>query len=82
MIDCLSIFEIGSTSAAPVKQHSPVAITLTSKGSASLAHQQYDPKTITDKNNGSSSKNLYLSCLLRCSTSLALLLAYTPLPCD
>ncbi|KAH0681853.1 hypothetical protein KY289_019605 [Solanum tuberosum] len=68
MIGCLSIFEvekkfnvlittvstIGSTSAAPVKQHSPIAITVTTKGSASLAHQQYDSKAITDKNNGSS----------------------------
>ncbi|KAL3368402.1 hypothetical protein AABB24_009320 [Solanum stoloniferum] len=52
MIGCLSIFEVGSTSAAPVKQHSPIAITVTTKGSASLAHQQYDPKAITDKNNG------------------------------
>ncbi|KAL3368406.1 hypothetical protein AABB24_009320 [Solanum stoloniferum] len=51
MIGCLSIFEVGSTSAAPVKQHSPIAITVTTKGSASLAHQQYDPKAITDKNN-------------------------------
>ncbi|KAG5574660.1 hypothetical protein H5410_054794 [Solanum commersonii] len=54
MIGCLSIFEVGSTLAAPVKQHSPIAITVTTKGSASLAHQQYDPKAITDKNNGSS----------------------------
>ncbi|KAH0745341.1 hypothetical protein KY285_006998 [Solanum tuberosum] len=54
MIGCLSIFEVGSTSAAPVKQHSPIVISVTTKGSASLAHQQYDPKAITDKNNGSS----------------------------
>ncbi|XP_015161029.1 uncharacterized protein [Solanum tuberosum] len=32
MIGCLSIFEVGSTSAAPVKQHSPIAITVTTKG--------------------------------------------------
>ncbi|KAH0709455.1 hypothetical protein KY284_010882 [Solanum tuberosum] len=54
MIGCLSIFEVGSTSAAPIKQHSPISITVTTKGSASLAHQQYDPKAITDKNNDSS----------------------------
>ncbi|KAH0644223.1 hypothetical protein KY284_032107 [Solanum tuberosum] len=52
IIGYLSIFEVGSTSAAPVKQHIPIAITVTTKGSASLAHQQYDPKAITDKNNG------------------------------
>ncbi|WMV27142.1 hypothetical protein MTR67_020527 [Solanum verrucosum] len=31
MIGCLSIFEVDSTSAAPVKQHSPIAITVTTK---------------------------------------------------
>ncbi|KAK4721569.1 hypothetical protein R3W88_011802 [Solanum pinnatisectum] len=32
MIGCLSIFEVGSTSVAPVKQHSPIAIIVTTKG--------------------------------------------------
>ncbi|XP_015168212.1 uncharacterized protein [Solanum tuberosum] len=59
MIGCLSIFEVGSTLAAPVKQHSPIAITVTTKGSASLAHQQYDPKAITDKNNGNRLRSIY-----------------------
>ncbi|XP_006356180.1 uncharacterized protein [Solanum tuberosum] len=64
MIGCLSIFEVGSTLAAPVKQHSPIAITVTTKGSASLAHQQYDPKAITDKNNGGSGKTFLYRALL------------------
>ncbi|XP_049406441.1 uncharacterized protein LOC125870140 [Solanum stenotomum] len=50
--------------AAPVKQHSPITITVTTKGSASLAHQQYDPKAITDKNNGGSGKTFLYRALL------------------